>query len=53
MAGEARIEGGREKKKADTLRNRVPNAFEILVTVHHQAQLNPYTWVPRDASYSY
>ena len=40
-----------EKRKQQILLDRVPNAFEILVTFHHQAQLNLCTWVPRDAFY--
>ena len=60
--GKGRQQGGskrkgkrREEKREEQRaleRNRVPNAFEVLVPFHCQAQLNPCTRVPRDAFYS-
>lgn len=52
---EGQRERGREEKREEQRaleRNRVPNAFEVLVPFHCQAQLNPCTRVPRDAFYS-
>ena len=54
--GGAKRKGKRREEKREEQRalerNRVPNAFEVLVPFHCQAQLNPCTWVPRDAFYS-
>lgn len=38
--------GGERERKTDIMKEKQPNAFEVLVPDHRQAQWNAYTSVP-------